>query len=98
MGNQYLSVMWNILKIINILMRALYLILSPIDSCKKSSGDKGYESVMEGGDNSNNNAPLTVHVDISVYQVQRMNFNPLKENPRKIKKLYTVQTFSMKEF
>ena len=30
MSNQYISVMWNILKIIKVLMRKLYLVLSPL--------------------------------------------------------------------
>ena len=55
-GNQDLSVMWKILKIINILIRVLYLMFYPLMLVKSSSDDKVNESVSVGGDKSNNDS------------------------------------------
>ena len=50
MGNHYISVIWKILKILNILMRTLYLMLSvSLDSGENSSNEKVNESVVELG-------------------------------------------------
>ena len=50
MGNHYISVIWKILKILNILMRTLYLMLSvSLDSGENASNDKVNESVVEVG-------------------------------------------------
>ena len=53
MGNQVLSVIWKILKIIKILLSTLYLMFFTPDTGKKFSGYEGNESVGEGGDKSN---------------------------------------------
>ena len=59
MGNQYLSVMCNILEVLNILTRTIYLMLV------KNSDDKVNESDSEGSEKSNNGSSPAVHVDIS---------------------------------
>ena len=63
MGNQYLSVIWKILKILNILMSTLYLMFPP--RCWKFfSNYEGNEYVAEGGYKSNKDLSHTLNVDI----------------------------------
>ena len=63
MRNQDLSVIWNILKILNILMSTLYLMFYP--RCWQNFSDyEGNEYITEGGDKSNNDSSHIVHVEI----------------------------------
>ena len=64
MGNQDLYTIWKILKIIKILMSTLYLMFPPPDAGKIFSDYESDESVVEGGNKSNNDSSHTVHVDI----------------------------------
>ena len=53
---------------------------------------EGNKSVVEIGDNSNNNLSHAVHVDIPEYQVQEINVNKLKDKIRNRKNLCILQT------
>ena len=57
MVNQYLSVIWNILKILKILMITIYLTPPPPDAGNIFSYYEGNEYVTEGGDKRNNYLP-----------------------------------------
>ena len=62
-GNQYLSVIWVILNILNILVSTLYLMLSPL-MLENISDYEGNEYVAEVGYKSNNDSYYTLHVEI----------------------------------
>ena len=62
MGNQDLSVIWNILKILNILVRMLFLLPPPPDAGDNDSDNEDNESVVEVGYESNNDSSPPVHV------------------------------------
>ena len=93
MGNQDLSVIWKILKILNILMSTLYLMFPPL-ILETFSDYEGNESFAEGVDKSNNDLSHTVNVDIPLYQVQKMNVNHLKYKLSKRENLCVVQKHS----
>ena len=54
MQNKDLPVVQNLLKVLKILMRMLYLMLYQLNTGEKYSDDEGNESFVEGGENSNN--------------------------------------------
>ena len=54
MGNHYLSVICNILKILKILMSTLYLMPPPPDAGNVFSDYEYNKSFADGGDKSNN--------------------------------------------
>ena len=58
MGNQDLSVMCMILKIINIFDKDSVPDVVPLGAGENSSDDEGNESVLEEGDSSNKTIPL----------------------------------------
>ena len=57
----------------------------PPETGKKVSDHKGNEYFAEEVDKSNNYLSHTMHVNIPEHQVQNMNINQLKYNPRKRK-------------
>ena len=64
MGNQGVSVIWKILKILKILLSTLYLMVPHPNSGNFFSDYEVNEYVAEGGDKSNDDSSHTVHVDI----------------------------------
>ena len=61
--------------------------LNPIDSGENSSDDEGNEYVVEGGTKSNNYSFPLLYVDITLVKFQKINFNRLKDDLRKRKKI-----------
>ena len=54
----------------------------PFDAGENSYGDEGNEYILEGGDKSNNYSSPPLHVEITLYQIQKMNANQIKDNLR----------------
>ena len=72
--------------------------IPPPDFGNNLSDYEDNESVFEWGGNSNNDSSHTVHVDIPLYQVQKMNVNQLKCKLLKRKTLNGTKFFRSKTF
>ena len=72
---QYLSVMWEVLNILNILMRILYLMLSPLMVVKILMVMKVTNLLQRCVTSQIKIHTYPVHVVIPKYQFQNMNIN-----------------------
>ena len=97
MGNQGLSMVGNILKILKTFMSMLYLMFYPF-ILENASGDEGNKSSAKRGDKSNKNSSPPMNLDIKRYQVQIMNVNHIKYKLSNILKPCMVQNTLMKNF
>ena len=54
----------------------------PFDAGENSYDDEGNESILEGGYKSNNYSSPPLHLEITLYQIQKMNANQIKDKLR----------------